>query len=133
MYQNTRKRVFISYDFDNDKNVRYALEGQARRSDSPFEIIDWSLNEVAPERNWEQKARERIKRAQVVIVMCGYKTHLAQGVAKELTIARQEGKPYFLLGRDSSQNCTKPTTALPLDKVYQWTWDNLVKLLNGYR
>jgi len=33
----------------------------------------------------------------VVIVLCGQYTHLASGVATELTIARDKGKPYFLL------------------------------------
>ena len=69
----------------------------------------------------------------VVIVLCGQSTHAASGVAAELAIAREKGKPYFLLAAYSDKNCTKPTTAQPQDKVYNWTWDNLKALIGGAR
>lgn len=58
----TKKRVFISFDFDNDRVLRDFMLGQARLPDSPFEVIDHSLKEAAPERNWEVKARAAIGR-----------------------------------------------------------------------
>jgi len=33
-----KTRVFVSYDFDNDKALYHFVIQQARRSDSPFEI-----------------------------------------------------------------------------------------------
>ena len=59
----TKKRVFISFDFDNDRVFRDFMLGQARLPDSPFEVIDYSLKEAAPERNWEAKARAAIARS----------------------------------------------------------------------
>jgi len=50
-----------------------------------------------------------------------------------LSIAREKGKPYFLLAAYSDVSCTKPATALPNDKVYRWTWDNLKALIGGAR
>lgn len=44
----TKKKVFISFDFDNDLKLKNLLAGQAKLSDSPFEISDWSLKEAAP-------------------------------------------------------------------------------------
>ena len=55
-----KKRVFVSFDFDNDKTLKDFLVGQARPPDSPFEVIDHSLKEAQPERNWEAKARAAI-------------------------------------------------------------------------
>ena len=36
----TMKRAFISFDFDHDEELRNALVGQAKNSDSPFRIAD---------------------------------------------------------------------------------------------
>ena len=52
------KRVFISFDFDHDEELRDALVGQARNPDSPFEIADWSVHEPFDD-NWRQRVRVR--------------------------------------------------------------------------
>ena len=44
-----KKKVFISFDFDNDKTLKEFIVGQAKNSDSPFEMSDHSLKEAAPE------------------------------------------------------------------------------------
>ena len=69
----------------------------------------------------------------VVIVLCGTSTHLARGVAEELTIAKAKSKDYFLLAAYADKNCTKPTTASTSDSVYKWTWPNLKSLIGGSR
>ena len=69
----------------------------------------------------------------VVIVLCGTMTHTASGVSDELSIAKEKGKPYFLLAAYSDKNCTKPKSATSSDKVYNWTWDNLKALIKGSR
>ena len=66
-----KKRVFVSFDFDNDKVLKDFIIGQSRLPDSPFEVIDHSLKEAAPQRDWEQKARSAIKRSEIVLVMVG--------------------------------------------------------------
>ena len=43
-----KKKVFVSFDFDNDKKLKDFIVGQSRLPDSPFEIIDTSLKEAAP-------------------------------------------------------------------------------------
>ena len=126
------QRVFISFDYDHDVDIKNALVGQTKYPNSPFEMADWSVKEPLSG-NWQAKVAERIKRTSVVAVMCGHRTHTAQGVAAEVKIAQQLGKPYFLLAGRSQGKNTKPTTATPSDKVYNWTWDNLVALLAGRR
>ena len=126
------QRVFISFDYDNDADLKNALVGQAKYPNSPFEIADWSVKEPLSG-NWQAKVAERMKRTSVVAVMCGHRTHTAQGVAAEVRIAQHLRKPYFLLAGRSQGNNTKPTTATPSDKTYKWTWDNLVALLSGRR
>jgi hypothetical protein len=93
---------------------------------------DWSVKEPFTG-DWKAKVRAKIRSVDQVIVLCGEYTHLATGVATELTIAREEGKPYFLLWGYSGKACTKPTSASASDKVYTWTWDNLKALIAGNR
>jgi hypothetical protein len=127
-----RPRAFISFDYDHDDGAKLMLAGQARHSDTPFDFTDASVKDHLTG-DWEAKVRRRMDNVDVVIVLCGEWTHTAQGVAKELSIAREKYKPYFLLAAYSDKTCTKPTTAQATDKVYNWTWDNLKALLGGAR
>ena len=126
----TAKRAFISFDFDHDDDLRNALVGQAKYPNSPFEIVDASVRRHL-RGDWERQVRGRIQRADLVIVMCGEHTHEAEGVAIEVRIAQQEGVDYFLLRGHSDRVCTKPTSARSDDEMYEWTWDNLRKLIVG--
>ena len=128
----TMKRAFISFDFDHDEELRNALVGQAKNPDSPFNIANWSLQEAFTG-NWQAKVRDRIRRTDLTIVICGENTHSAKGVAAELAITRAERNPYFLLKGRPNKTCTKPATAGASDKIYTWTWDNLKKLIAGKR
>lgn len=125
-------RAFTSFDYDHDEDLRTMLVGQAKNPDTPFSMADWSVKQ-AMTGDWKAKVRTRIKQIDVVIVICGEYTHTASGVAVELDIAREEGKPYFLLWGRPNKDCTKPTSAYATDKIYTWTWDNLKKLLGGGR
>ena len=79
-----KKRVFVSFHFDHDKVLKDFIIGQARLDDSPFEVVDCSLKEAAPEKTWEYRARRAIKGCDVVLVMVGPYTHRAPGVLKEV-------------------------------------------------
>jgi hypothetical protein len=124
--------VFSGFDFDHDEDLRNLLVGQARHPDSPFELADWSVREPFSG-DWEAKVRRRIRQVDQVLVMCGEYTHMAYGVAVELRIARDEGKPYFLLWGRSGRQCGKPSTAWSTDQMYEWTWENLKRLIGGER
>lgn len=128
----TKKRAFISFDYDNDEKAKIMLAGQAKLPDSPFEFKDNSVKYHLTG-DWEKKVRRRMENVDVVIVLCGQKTHTAEGVAAELTIAKAESKPYFLLAAYSDKACTKPASATSKDTLYKWTWDNLKTLIGGGR
>jgi hypothetical protein len=128
----TIKRVFISFDFDHDEDLRNLLAGQAKHPDSPFEIKDRSIKEPLTG-DWKEKVRRRMDNVDLVIVICGEYTHSAAGVSAELTIAREAKKPYFLLWGRNGKTCTKPSSAIPGDKIYEWTWPTLKSLIGGAR
>lgn len=125
-------RAFISFDFEHDEDLRNLLVGQAKNPDTPFDIADWSLKEPLTG-DWKEKVRIRIRRIDQVIVICGEFTDTASGVSAELTITREEKKPYFLLWGRKDKECKKPKSALESDKIYKWTWDNLKLLIAGNR
>jgi hypothetical protein len=127
-----KKRTFISFDFDNDEDLRNLLVGQSKNPDSPFEIEDWSLKEPLSG-DWKDKVRIRIRKIEVVIVICGHYTDTASGVSEELSTAQEEKIPYFLLWGRKEGVIKKPKTALASDKIYSWTWENLKNLINGAR
>jgi len=122
-----KKKVFISFDFDNDKTLKDFMIGQAKLPDSPFEVSDHSLKEAAPEASWLEKARTAITRSDVFIVMLGSKTRTASGVLKEVKVANDLGKMKFqIIGyKDGSENWAVPNAG----RVYRWNWENLKKLL----
>jgi hypothetical protein len=121
------KRLFVSFDYDNDRVLKDFVIQQARNPDSPFSVIDLSLKEAAPEPTWEAKARVAISRADVVMVMLGRHTSRAQGVLKEIAIARSLGKPIFqMIGYQSG---TRDWAVPDAGRVYSWNWENLKKLL----
>lgn len=121
----SKKRVFISFDFDNDKSLKDFLVGQAKNPNSPFEICDWSMKEAAKEARWQIEARKRIKNCDMVIVMVGKETFKAPGVLAEIKIAREEGiKVVQVIG---TSNYTRVPDG---GYLYTWSWDNLDDILN---
>ena len=122
------KSAFISFDYDNDNDLRGNLVAQAKKPESPFSITASSVQEPIDE-NWRREVRNLIRRADLTIVICGEHTHDAAGVAAEVTIAREEGKPYFLLKGRRRKTCKKPRTALKSDEIRKWTWKNLKRLI----
>ena len=43
MAAHKKTRSFVSYDYDNDLDLKNLLVGQSRHKDSPFFIEDWSI------------------------------------------------------------------------------------------
>ena len=123
----SKTKVFVSYDFDSDKIIKEFIIGQAKNSDSPFEVSDHSLKEAAPEKEWLDRAKRAIGRADVFIIMLGPKTKNASGVRKELNVAIEKGKRKFqIIGY---QNGTENWAVKGGGRVYRWDWDTLKKLL----
>ena len=114
-------RVFISFDYDHDQDLKNLLVGQAKNDSSPFFIEDWSIKSAS--RGWKSEARDRIRRADQVVVICGHYTHQATGVSAELEIARDEGRPYFLLQGRKSGSVRRPRGTWFWERIHPWTWD----------
>jgi len=64
----SKKRVFISFDYDYDLDLKNFLVGQSKHEDSPFEITDYSVKEHLSG-DWKEKARAKIKQAGIVCII----------------------------------------------------------------
>src|SRR5258708_4273460 len=118
-----KTKVFVSFDFDNDRALRDFIIGQAKLPDSPFQVSDHSLKEAAPQKDWERKAHAAISRADKFIVMLGPKTRRAPGVKKEVAMANSLRKTRFqIIGyKGGSRDWAVPEAG----RTYIWDWDNL--------
>lgn len=122
-----KRRVFVSFDFDNDQVLKEFIVGQAKRDDSPFSVTDMSLKEAAPQKDWEAKARAAIKRSDTVLVMVGPKTSTATGVLKEVKIGREEKVQIVqVIGYHNGKYSRVPDAGV----LYEWNWTNLKKILS---
>jgi hypothetical protein len=121
-------KVFVSFDYDNDKTLKDFIIGQAKLPDSPFDVADHSLKEAAPEKEWEAKARAAINRCDKFLVMLGPKTVDAPGVLKEVAMAMELEKPRFqVIGyTDGTEDWAVPGGG----RTYRWNWENLKNLLS---
>jgi hypothetical protein len=123
-----KTRVFISFDYDNDSDLRVMLSGQGKRADAPFAIADWSIKDES--KTWKREARERIRRSDVVIVICGLHTNRAVGVAQEVAVAREEEKPIYLLRGRKDGWVRKPRGCF-WNTLHLWTQENLRGMTTG--
>ena len=55
----SKKRTFISFDYDHDSDLKTLLVGQAKNPDSPFEITDMSIKETIA-RDAERSEERRV-------------------------------------------------------------------------
>jgi hypothetical protein len=122
-----KKKVFVSFDFDNDRALKELLVRQEMLADSPFEVVDTSLKEAAPLKMWEDKARTAVQRSDLLIVMLGMKTATASGVLKEVAMAVAAGVPTAQIIGDKGTNPAPVPNAGP---VYEWDWDSLTNLFS---
>ncbi|MCY4524680.1 MAG: TIR domain-containing protein [Halobacteriovoraceae bacterium] len=119
--------VYVSFDYDNDKILKDFIIGQSKMIDSPFSITDWSIKR-AVSGNWVADAERRIRRSDVVLVMVGAKTYSAQGVIKEVALARKHKKKIVqVIGY---KDIVAPTPVGGAGRLYRWNWDNLKKIMH---
>ena len=129
-FNRTRKKVFISFDFDNDQFLRDSLIGQCKNDGTPFDMEDWSVKDPWAQSDWKERCLSKIKRCDLVIVMVGENTSSCSGVRAEITMAKEAGVPVVGIQGYANKNCPRPDG---LEGYYNWTWANVKALVNGGR
>jgi hypothetical protein len=129
-------RIFMSFDLDNDEDLRDLLLEQSRRQCSGFEISARSEAATTTDQR-DERVRRQISEADEVIVICGEHTASSESVSAELRITQEEEKPYFLLWGRRDRMCTRPVGSKRDDSMYSWTWqilqDQIITTLRSAR
>ena len=116
-----KPKVFVSFDYETDYELKETLMGQSQLDDSPFSVTDVSLKEREPEKTWRRKARLAIQSCDVFVVILGQNTHTANGVIDEIQIAKELRKRRFQLRPQGGKWRPMKNGG----KLVVWTWNNL--------
>ena len=112
--------VFVSFEFDRDKDLRDHFVRQAEDL-TRHAVRDCSLREAYPYQRWKNEAKEAIEGCDVVVVLIGPDTHNAPGVIVETDIARSLGIPIIQVRPQG-----RPYRGLArLDDPITWKWKTI--------
>jgi hypothetical protein len=117
-----RIRVFVSFDFDHDKEL---FERLCTQSASFGFSVSGGSERPSAVNAWIERARCRIRVVDQMIVICGEHSEESPSMSAELRIAQQEQIPYFLLWGRREIMCTKPSGAKAIEGMYNWTQEIL--------
>ena len=120
-----KKRVFVSFDVNNDGALRDFAISQSRIPGSRFRVVDPSVKQAEPSKTWERETLRAIRSSKLVIVMVGPDAHRAPQVLKEVRMARELGVPTIQITKHrGSKHKPVPGAGRP----YRWSSENLKKL-----
>jgi len=123
-------RTFISFDYDHNDQSKIVFAGQGKNSKTPFTINDWSSKSSLPQKEWEEKIKEKINKTNMVIVLVGKFMASASGVVKEINMADELDVPFFGVyvgGADSTSNLP---SGLSRNRTIKWEWDGIAEAID---
>ena len=116
----TTLNIFVSFEFDKDQDLKSNFYRQADK-ETNHRIRDCSLHESYPDDAWKNKARNAIRRCDVVVILIGQDTHNAPGVIVETDMARIFGKPIIQVRPQG-----RPYNGLTrLGQPITWRWSRI--------
>ena len=112
--------IFVSFQVDKDRDLQNNFYRQAKK-ETNHRVRDCSLHESYPDEAWKNKARNAIRRSDVVVVLIGQDTQNAPGVIVETDMARSSGKPIIQLRPQG-----RPYNGLTrLGEPIPWRWSRI--------
>lgn len=87
------RRIFVSYEYNEDKELKNRFFKEARTRELPITIKDYSLAEDHRDPQWRKKAIPQIQRCSLMVILLGPNTHNSSGVREEVQIAKSLRKP----------------------------------------
>lgn len=119
-------RAFVSFDFDHNQVQKILFAGQATSdSPTPFSVQDWSSKSALPQAQWEKLIKSKIAATNMCIVLVGRSMSTAIGVAKEITMARDQDVPIFGVYVDGAGTTSTLPTGLARNRTVAWNWDTI--------
>jgi hypothetical protein len=122
-------RAFVSFEME-DRWARDFLVGQARNKSTLIEFVDYSVREPFDER-WKTNCRERIARTKGTIVLVGPTAARSPAVLWEIAETNRQNHPMFGIQITAKKTYAVPE-GLPSARVIRWSFDAIVKALEGW-
>jgi Thoeris protein ThsB, TIR-like domain len=116
-------RAFISFDFDHNEKQKIYFMGQAKNAKVPFSLQDWSSKSSLPQSQWEAELKSKINKCNCLIVLVGKTMATANGVAKEIQMARDQDVPFFGVYIDGAGTQSNLPVGLARNRTIRWEWD----------
>jgi hypothetical protein len=124
-----RIHAFVIFDVENDRDLYDRILSESRRPNSDFDVMGGSERSSHGDAPGE-RARNQIREADQVIVICGETTDASVHVFAELRIVNEEQTPYFLLWGRRGTMCTKPMGSKRDEGMYIWSRDVLYEQIS---
>ncbi len=121
----TDPRAFISFDFDHDETEKNLFVGQSKNSKTPFSIEDWSSKSSLPQSQWEALIKAKINKCNFLIVLVGKTMASASGVAKEITMAKDQNVPVFGVYVNGANTSSNLPAGLQRNRTISWNWEDI--------
>ena len=122
-------RAFISFDFDHNENEKNLFIGQAKNSNTPFSIEDWSSKSSLPQSQWEKIIKDKINKCNILIVLVGKNMASATGVVKEIKFAKESDVPVFGVYVGGANTLSTLPGGLARNRTISWEWDKIASAI----
>lgn len=123
-------RAFISYDFDHDQTEKILFVGQSKNSSTPFSIEDWSAKSSMPQAEWEALVDTKINKCNMLFVLVGKTMASANGVDKEIAMAKDNNVPVFGVYVDGANTISNLPKGLARNRTISWGWDGIASAVD---
>ena len=121
-------KIFVSFEFGKDNSLKNAFYKQAE-DQSQHSIRNYSLNAPYQENVWKGKARQAIRKCDIVFVLVGQDTHNAPGVLVETDMARSLEKPIIQILSKGARR--QSYNGIPhIEDRIPWKWETIDKKLD---
>ena len=129
----TRKKIFISYDYDNDKNYKSLLIEWDANSEFEFGITDKSADDSIDSTNMaviKKNIFSQIYSADYFLCIIGTKTNKSDWVKWEIDKAVELGKKIIAVKIDSTNTSPDEILKVGASWAMSFTFDSIKKAIN---
>jgi Thoeris protein ThsB, TIR-like domain len=123
-------KAFVSFDFDHNETEKNLFVGHSKNSSTPFFIQDWSAKSLMPQFQWEEIVKNKINYCNMLIVLSGQSMASATGVAKEISMAKNQDVPIFGVYIDGANTSSNLPNGLARNRTIACNWDSIADAIN---
>jgi hypothetical protein len=124
----SKRLVFLSFDVERDRKLRDYFLTQGRHNDATWYVRHWSGPYDETDPMWVSTTTGHVQHAEAVVVMMSPSTFRAKGVLKEISIAKELGRPVFQIVPESSG---RPHLIPGIGPVIWWEWQAVKRAIAG--